>query len=72
MFPTQKCTEAGIKITSDDTVEVYCTCRMPQIDGVGMVECTGCGECFHLACVTVPDEVLDNTRLAWFCPTCPN
>ena len=72
MFPLGKKTRRvkPIKsIKSVDFIELYCTCRMPQLPGE-MVECSDCKDWYHVDCVSVPQEALDNTATPWFCSLC--
>ena len=72
MFPTLRCTgpRRDIKIKSEDIIEVFCTCRMPEIDGIDMVQCDKCTEWYHVGCVTVPSQAMKDRSMEWFCSTC--
>ena len=52
MFPHKE-VKSHSKIASIDYIDVYCVCRMPEINGVDMVECCKCAEWYHLSCVDV-------------------
>ena len=69
-FPMLKSNGAEAKINSEDIIKVYCSCRMPEVDGIDMVQCNQCQEWFHLGCVAVPDEAMSDSATEWFCPTC--
>lgn len=56
-----------MKINSEDTIKVYCTCRMPEIDGIDMVQCSRCNEWYHVGCVTVPDQAMEDSGIECFC-----
>lgn len=45
----------------EETIEVFCHCRMPFKDGVFMIECSVCLEWFHRSCDKVPRTVTDKT-----------
>ena len=71
MFPHKE-VQSHSKIASIDynIIDVYCVCRMPEINGVDMVECCKCAEWYHLSCVDVPKQILEDSCLDWFCPSC--
>ena len=38
-----------------EKVQVYCKCRMPELSGEQLMECTNCTEWYHLdTCIDVP------------------
>ena len=39
MFPTLKEQRGATQIKSNDAVKVFCTCRMPELPDIEMVEC---------------------------------
>ena len=45
----------------EETVDVFCHCRMPFKDGDFMIECSVCFEWFHRSCDKVPRTVTDKT-----------
>ena len=48
----------GIK--SEDTIRVFCLCRMPEFLDVSMIQCNKCDEWYHVPfCVTVLDKYMD-------------
>lgn len=53
---------------SVDTIKIFCSCRMPEMEP--MVECTGCKEWYHTACVSVPERALEDQNMKWFCNSC--
>ena len=55
---------------SIEKVPVFCLCRMPEIDGLPMIECSTCQEWFHIDVrIKVPANSLrKNTQ--WFCNRC--
>ena len=46
LFPVLKTQRVEMKIKCEDFI-VYCKCRMPEIVGVDMVQCSKCSEWFH-------------------------
>ena len=67
MFPFIR--ERSRKIKTKQKVDVYCICRMPEM-GESMVECSSCAEWYHISCVNVPQTVLDNSSMPWYCKHC--
>ena len=57
-------------ITTTDSIEVYCSCRMPEVSGIEMVQCNGCEDWFHVHCVSVSRQAFEVTSLDWFCKAC--
>ena len=54
LFP-HKLVHPSDSFQSVEKVAVYCLCRMPEIPGLDMIECTKCKEWYHLdVCVKVP------------------
>ena len=52
-------TDITSRVIYNFTIDVYCTCRMPQ-RSKWMVCCDGCSEWYHEGCVTVPQEIREN------------
>ena len=44
-----------------DDIEVHCHCRMPELKGVPMIECTSCSKCYHVDCEAMPNKVLEDS-----------
>ena len=64
-FPVKK-QRVPKKVTSMDTIPVYCNCRIPEDDN--MVQCSQYGnEWFHVPCADVPKAALDDSNEAWYC-----
>ena len=61
-------------VTSFKDVELYCTCRMPEMaedrDKVPMAECDVCKEWYHQSCIDIPNEVFDKKNVHWKCKFC--
>ncbi len=66
--------KCGVKKSSVKTIQevaVYCKCRMPQLPGDHMIECTKCKEWFHIdTCVCAPPATHIDNSIAWFCFRC--
>ena len=69
-FPVQRERRCAlVKFTK--TVELYCTCRMPEEEGVDeMVECDSCHEWYHRHCMDIPNEVFGPDDVPWECKAC--
>ena len=55
--------------STEDVVPIYCLCRLID-DGKKMIQCAGCNEWFHVACVQVEKKFIACRKLDWFCPSC--
>ena len=53
-----------------DGIEVHCRCRMQELKGVPMIECTCCSKWYHVDCKVVPDQVLEVSQSEWNCKDC--
>ena len=53
-----------------DDIEVHCHCRMPELKGVPMVECSSCSKWYHVDCEAVPGKVLADSLAKWNCKDC--
>jgi hypothetical protein len=52
------------------TVELHCSCHMPEEEGDTMAECDSCGVWYHRHCMDIPSEVFDETDVHWECRRC--
>ena len=53
------------------TVELHCSCRMPERDGEKFAECDSCHIWFHRHCMDIPSEVFDeDSEVHWECNRC--
>ena len=69
MFPAEKIKRGRVGVHCMNSIEIFCSCRMP-IEG-NMIECSGCKEWFHLACVMdVPERAVDELDYVWLCALC--
>jgi len=68
LFP-HKATCPSSNFHSVEKVAVYCLCRMPEMAGQPMVECSRCKQWYHFVCEKVaPHSVDGNTK--WYCTYC--
>ena len=78
-----KCLEAGqltrfpivchrdtTQVKCQQTVELHCTCRFPEEEGVDFTECEKCRLWFHRHCLDIPNEVFDDKGVHWTCESC--
>lgn len=59
--------------TTSKVIDLFCTCRMPEEDGVEMAECDGCKNWFHKHCMDIPNEVFSSDsekEVHWECKDC--
>ena len=69
-FPVKKTRQNACRVKSWDTIEVHCVCRMPEVSGIEMIECSNCKTWYHIPfCISVPIEATQ-ARKEWFCPKC--
>lgn len=68
VFPYKAIFPSG-NFHSEETLAVYCLCRMPEIKGQPMVECTNCKEWYHFVCEKVTSKSLAN-NVVWYCSKC--
>ena len=69
-FPVIWKRRRGDVVKWSTTLQVYCSCRMPEQPECTMVECSQCKEWFHVdTCVTVPPQALGSGE-KWFCDLC--
>ena len=70
MFPVKRTRRNAGRIKSKDIIEIHCSCRMPEVPGVDMIECSKCNRWFHFPlCVSVPQKAMTKGSLR-YCNTC--
>jgi len=58
-------------VKSTEEIPVYCKCRMPELPGDHMIECTACKEWYHLdTCVFVSPSARVDKSAPWLCYRC--
>ena len=55
-----------------DTVNVFCDCRMPELQIVEMVACYKCNCWYYVNCVKVPQCVLEDRKTVCLCDSYNN
>ena len=58
----------GIKHTQ--TVDLHCSCRMPEERGDKMAECDVCKTWYHQHCMDIPSDVFGDSEVPWKCKAC--
>ena len=70
MFPIKKTRRSAGRMKSEDVIEIHCSCRMPVIPGMDMIECSACGRWYHFPLyVSVPQEA-SKKRNQWYYTGC--
>ena len=60
---------SGVRNTQ--TVDLHCSCRLPEERGDKMAECDVCKTWYHQHCMDIPDHVFDDdSDVPWTCKTC--
>ena len=57
-------------VKSSKTVDVHCSCRMPEQPGDEMAECDKCHVWYHRHCMDIPSEVFGEVEVLWKWKTC--
>ena len=57
-------------VRSSKTVDLHCSCRMPEQPGDEMAECDKCHVWYHRHCMDIPSEVFGNVEVSWQCKAC--
>ena len=52
------------------TVELHCSCRMPEEKGDEMAQCDVCHVWYHCHCMDIPSEVFGESEVHWECKRC--
>ena len=52
------------------TVELHCSCRMPEEEGDQMAICDSCHVWYHRHCMDIPSEVFGESEAHWECKRC--
>ena len=52
------------------TVELHCSCRMPEEEGFQMAMCDSCHVWYHRHCMDIPSDVFSDSEVHWECRRC--
>ena len=55
-------------VRKSESVEVFCTCRLPEAGD--MVCCDCCDDWFHQHCIIAPSDVWEKEDSSWTCDKC--
>ena len=58
----------GVKSTQ--TVDLHCSCRLPEERGDKMAECDVCKTWYHQHCMDIPNDVFGDSEVPWKCKVC--
>ena len=66
-FPRKgACSTSAVK--SLEEIDIHCYCRLPELKGVAMIECSMCSNWFHFFCANIIKE--PGAFVLWFCSKC--
>ena len=68
-FPSKPARRKACVVRRRERVPVFCVCRLPD-DGRLMVQCSRCKEWYHNNCVKLPETIIKNDNVPWFCESC--
>ena len=70
MFPVHLRRRNENRVKTIKTIDVYCTCRVPELSDAEMIQCSRCREWYHIdICVNV-DKKARASKVPWYCITC--
>ena len=69
-FPITKERRWTHKQTYEESFQVYCSCRMQQMYGTKMMQCSTCKEWYHVDFISVPKQALNEYKVRWCCQCC--
>ena len=60
-----------IGVRHTQSVDLHCSCRLPEEEGNKMAECDICKTWYHQHCMDIPNNVFDDeTEVPWKCKSC--
>ena len=57
-------------VRSTQTVDLHCSCRLPEERGDKMAECDICKTWYHQHCMDIPSDVFGYSEVPWKCKSC--
>ena len=69
-FPTIKARRPAKSVVKSNTIDIYCTCRLPY-NGERMVICEKCNNWYHVSCLPEDQQkgITDDEK-EWLCKNC--
>ena len=62
------------RVLHEEKVEIYCVCRLPwdrhDLKRGALVHCTQCKEWYHMFCMDISQDVIDNPTSGYTCKLC--
>ena len=59
-----------VAVKSSTTVDLHCSCHMPEQTGDELAKCDSCHVWYHRHCMDIPSEVFSGSHVFWKCKTC--
>ena len=59
-----------VDVRHTQSVDLHCSCRLPEEKGNKMAECDMCKTWCHQHCMNIPDVFDDETDIPWKCRSC--
>ena len=69
-FPVRDNRTPAKAVKSTKVIELYCTCRLPDDEGLEYIQCNRCAEWFHPHCLDIPEEAVQSEEVIWMCKNC--
>ena len=70
-FPVASKRRSSSVRQKSQTVDLHCSCRLPEERGDKMAECDKCKTWYHQHCLDIPDNVFDDdSEVPWKCNAC--
>ena len=58
-------------VNNTQSVDLHCSCRLPEEIGDKMAECDMCKTWYHQHCLDIPDDIFDDeAEVPWTCKLC--
>lgn len=70
MFPVIKERRGKQKVKSTQQIPLYCSCRLPDISGIRLIECSKCKTWYHTNICVPVDKKYFSRDIEWSCPKC--
>ncbi len=70
MFPIKKIRRSAGRLKNEDFIEIHCSCLMPAIPGLEMIECSTRRSWFHFPLRVSVSQQAKNKGSHWYCTGC--